>query len=138
MLTRRRGRGRHCSSLNVLRPLLAGTVMVVLLAAGLMAPVPPPAIAAAARTVPSSPIRSSSILRHEATDLATPGTGPTSTTAATGSTQTTAPLDLGSDGESSSGGGLSNGTVAVIVIGSVLAIALVAATLIGRHRRRQS
>ncbi len=64
----------------------------------------------------------------------TAATSPTSTASVT--TPTTTPQTLGSDSGTSTGGGLSNGTVAVAVIGGVLAVALVGAWLIGRRRRR--
>jgi len=47
-------------------------------------------------------------------------------------------LTLGSEAGSSSGGGLSNGTVAAIVIGGVLAVAFLGAWIIGRRRRRRA
>jgi len=62
----------------------------------------------------------------------------TATTATTATTQTTSPLTLGSEAGSSSGGGLSNGTVAAIVIGGVLAVAFLGAWIIGRRRRRRA
>jgi outer membrane protein assembly factor BamB len=63
-------------------------------------------------------------------------TSTTNSTATATTTTTTAPINLGSDAGSSSGGGLSDGNVAAIVIGGILAVAFVGAALLGRRRRR--
>ncbi len=79
-----------------------------------------------------------SVVAFTAAPVSPTPTTTTTTTAATATTATTAPLDLGSDAGSSSGGGLSNGKVAVIVIGSLAAVAFVGAWVIGRRRRRHT
>ena len=75
-----------------------------------------------------------SVVAFTASSVATTPT--TNATATAPTTTTTAPMNLGSDAGSSSGGGLSDGNVAAIVIGGILAVAFVGAALLGRRRRR--
>jgi outer membrane protein assembly factor BamB len=80
-----------------------------------------------------------SVVAFTASPVATtPTTNATATapTTTAPTTTTTAPMNLGSDAGSSSGGGLSDGNVAAIVIGGILAVAFVGAALLGRRRRR--
>jgi len=75
-----------------------------------------------------------SVVAFTASSVATTPT--TNATATAPTTTTTTPMNLGSDAGSSSGGGLSDGNVAAIVIGGILAVAFVGAALLGRRRRR--
>jgi hypothetical protein len=108
--------------------------MAMLLAVGLMAAAAPFPAAATVHPAPSPLAGSSSTVPYEDVAVAA-SSATTSTTGPTASTETTAPLDLGSDAGSSSGGGTSIGLVALIVIAGLLVAAIVAAALIGRRRR---
>jgi hypothetical protein len=114
-----------------------GAAIGVVLSVGLMAAVATFTNAVTVHAGPSPLIGSSSTVQYE--DVAVvAASATTATIAPTASTQTTAPLDLGSDAGSSPGGGTSIGTVALIVIGGLLVATIVAAALIGRRRRRRT
>ena len=132
MRTRGRDREQPRLGLRAGGPLLIGSA-IALITLGLLTAVD--RIEPVGLLTSHSSAVNSSVVRTQAVVLTTTlEAGPTATMDAT-TTQTSAPLDLGSDAGNSSGGGLSNGHVAVIVIGSALVAALIAAALIGRRRR---